>query len=247
MARFALLLIVCLPALGQSLACAADESPRSPAETEAKPDPGKTKAATPRVQLPGLHVNAEKGYVDVDGSICLTEGVLELIATHRGGKTHEAIFALDARPQHLHLALLMLGLKPGKPGRWKQVGDRIVPIDPTGAAVKLSVRFKQGDKTIERPVHEMVRNANTRKTLPAGHFVFAGSEVVEPEQGKPYYAADESGDVIAMVSFGDEVLASPKAASADNDALAWEANTARVPPLGTVIQLRIRPVKAAAK
>jgi hypothetical protein len=73
-------------------------------------------------------------------------------------------------------------------------------------------------------------------------FVFAGSRIEKRgDDPEPTYLADSSGDVVSLVSFNDELLALPTAASNANEKLVWEANTPRIPPVGTKVILRIRP------
>lgn len=210
-------------------------------------------AAPPEVRgdkavLPGIHIDLKKRIVDVDASVCLNAGLLELIATERGGKEHEAIVALDAKAQNIHLALLMIGLKPGSPGRWEYVNKKPHPIDPTGDRVKLSLVFTKDGKQAEYPITRFVRDQNTKKPLDSGVFVFAGSRMVEAEKGKPpVYAAGMDGDVVTLVSFNDELLAAPHAASNSNDLLNYEIDPTILPKVGTRVVLRVRPAGDAVK
>jgi hypothetical protein len=193
--------------------------------------------------LKHLQVNVDEGYVDVDAMICFREGLLELVATVIGGKEHESLLRLEARPRDLHLALLMAGAKPGSPGKWIYLEDKVVPVDPTGSEVRLSVLWDEEGRVTERSVGQMVRDGRTGKLLGSDVFVFAGSQLIDPPEDDPEaerkYAADLGGDVISLVSFPDEVLALPEAASSSNEQVFWEANTPRVPELGTKVRLRI--------
>ncbi|QNN23938.1 hypothetical protein HED60_17235 [Planctomycetales bacterium ZRK34] len=197
--------------------------------------------------LKHLSINLEKGYVDVDGVICLSEGLLELIATVPASKEHEAIISSKARPKNIHLALLMLGLEPGSPGKWEYTDDKIIAHDPKGDHVRITMRYEKDGKTVERPVNELVRDSKTKKVMKGNEFVFAGSRIAKPAQGDPFYAADASGDVVTLVSFPEELMALPTAASNSNENLVWEANTSAIPPIGTDVTLRIYAVKKVQK
>jgi len=65
--------------------------------------------------LPGLVVDFQNRCVDIKATICLDEGMLELIACTKETKEHESIVTITARPMHVHTALLLLGANNGKP------------------------------------------------------------------------------------------------------------------------------------
>lgn len=194
-----------------------------------------------KTKLPYVHIDLEKKTIDLDGEICLVEGVLELIATVAAGKEHEAIVRVKARPRNVHLALLMLGLKPGSPGKWDYDNGKPRPTDPTGDGVAISVVYQAEGKTIEKPVHQMFKDHKTGKHPGNNIFLFAGSSIARPEGEDPFYSADATGDVVTLVSFQEELLAWPKAASNSNDQLEWVADTAAIPKLGTPVKLRLKP------
>lgn len=223
---------ILLALLAPSLTAAEEES----AEQRSPKSPG----------LPFVEVNLEEGYVDLEGAVCLREGLLELAATVRGGKEHESVFSVKARPQHIHLALLLLGLEPGRPGRWIYGEETVTPIDPTGDRVRVTVLYEREGERVERPVSAFIRDRVSGETMEGNEFVFAGSRMGERPDGERYYVADGSGDVISLVSFGDEVLAWPTAASDSNEELIWEADPDQTPPLGTPVVLRLRPVAGNA-
>lgn len=53
--------------------------------------------------------------------------------------------------------------------------------------------------------------------------------------------------MISLVSFPDEVFALPVSASSSNAKLLWEVDGTAVPPVGTPVVLRIRPVETPAR
>jgi len=188
--------------------------------------------------LPGVTLNRAEGFVDLNATVALRDGLLELVACTSGTKEHESLFAIAARPRHVHLALLLLGLEPGKPSGGLYEGDTWVGIPAAGPKVAVSV-VHDGK---EIPVQQFVRGEKPDDRLADNVFLFAGSIVEEADESRSY-AADESGNVISLVAFGDEVLALPTPASADNDMLMWQANTAKMPPLSTAVKIRLRPLK----
>jgi hypothetical protein len=194
------------------------------------------------VELPGISVNMADRYVDLAGRIVLREGLLELIACREQSKEHESIIAIEARPQHVHLSLLMIGLESGHPGGWRRDAEgNIHKIEPQGDRVRVSLVIGEGEGETEQPIEEFVIDTEGNH-LPGSVFIFAGSQLIEQEDEEPIYSADETGNAISLVSFGDELLAWPEPASTSNATLTWQPDTASVPPLETPVRLRVRPV-----
>ena len=240
---------------------AASEVTEQPDETKggspAVKNPAPKKTATRKnLKMPGLVINLEKRCVDVEGVVSLDEGMLELVACTRGGKDHESIITLLARPLHIHTALIALGARNGNPAMHRQVGEqdkRWVYVPPRGDPIEvyLVLKNKEG-KDVEHPISDFV--SRTENGYDGGDgdedgeverfphtFLFAGSQLVKNEQGKHQYLADLSGNVISISTFGDEVLCLPGTHSKENGALVWEVNAKKLPKVGSNVILRLRP------
>ena len=228
------------------------------APTRAQP-PAEAPPAQTVVRLPGLVADLERRVVDIDATVCLDQGTLEFIACTKGTKEHESIVTVDARPTHIHAALLLLGLRVGHPGmsrRMEGEPPRWEAIPPRGDPVEVSLVLRGvGGDPVEFPIRDFVSPAGQgddaappRARGDAGApapfpdvFLFTGSRVEQDEQGNRRYAADESGHVISVATFGDEVLSVPDLQSADNAALLWQINPELLPKVGTRVTLRLRP------
>jgi len=68
-------------------------------------------------------MNIEERCVDVESSVCLRHGLLELIVCTKGTKEHESIIMIEAKPSHIHTALLLLGAVPGNPAMRKPIDE----------------------------------------------------------------------------------------------------------------------------
>ncbi len=225
-----------LPLLGAGRSDAADEEERPANET--------TKPATEALKIPHVKIDREKGCVDLDAKVCLREGMLELIVTTKGGKEHEACFAILAKPRHVMIGLLLIGLKPGSPGRFVAAGVGYEQVDPTGDPISVSVIYKKDGKQVERPVTDFVFNRRTKKPMADVDFVFTGSHVLKIGE-KTRFAADLDGTVLSLVSFGSELLAYPAAASDSNDMIEWVVHSEAMPEDATSVVIRMRPGKKA--
>lgn len=215
------------------------------------------------VKLPGMLINLEHRYVDLEATVCLDQGCLELIACTKGSKEHESIVAVTARPMHIHTALLLLGATNGNPAMRKPANEqetRWVDVPPRGDLVDVYLVFKNsGGDLVEDPISDFVKRSDNgsddssaestddrtgpnyeEDTFPRS-FIFAGSHVVEEEGGQRKYLADVSGNVISIATFGDEVLCLPGRHTQANDALMWQVDAAKLPKVGSKVTLRLRP------
>ena len=64
-----------------------------------------------RYRIGRLEVDTEKREVTIRGWVNMSAGLIEYLACSAGGKLHESILVLDAKPIHLQVALILLGLE----------------------------------------------------------------------------------------------------------------------------------------
>ena len=215
-----------------------------------------TSTSAEPVKLPGIEVDPVGRCVTVDSTICLREGLLELVACAKGGKVHESLLLIEARPLHVHTALLLLGLEPGNPALMERVEgeeERWRHLPPSGDLVEVFLAWKSKDEElIEKPVSEFIVRVSDRvegdaaveERLSTHAFLFAGSRLVDKGSGPRVYLGDRSGNLISLATFGDELLCLQGVHSRENRALLWEINTKALPPSGTKVTVRLRPAKS---
>lgn len=236
-----------------------------PAEAPPGPAAGQAPANHPQAdlakefKLPGLVVNKEDRCVDLDAIVCLRKGALELIACTKGTKEHESIIAVEAKPIHIHTALLLLGVQVGSPAMREPTTEedrRWIDIPPRGGAVDVFLILKDKDgKTVERPISDFIKRSDhggqgipsdnkgdkDADRFPTHTFLFAGSILYGDGEGPRRYLCDTSGHVISIATFGDEVLCLPAVHSSENGALMWSIDSTHLPALDSKIILRLRP------
>lgn len=237
---------------------AADQA-RSPADWKLSPA---TVEALRKLKLPGIRLNIDERSVDVNATVCLHKGLLELVACTKGTKEHESIVALDARPVHIHTALLLFGAQPGTPAsRLLQgaEGVRWGPVKPAGDRVQVSLVFPDAEgKLQEHPIQKFIAFAQAKKInglVPtiikprkfSADYLFAGSHLIKKGNGPKRYLCEQSGNVISISSFGDELLCLPEIHGHENDGLFWEVNPEGLPAMGSPVILRLRPIKKPVK
>jgi len=216
------------------------------------------------LELPGLVIDFQRRCVDLQGSICLDDGMLELIACTNGSKEHESIVAIEARPMHIHTALLLLGIKSGNPAMRKAIDEqrtRWINIPPRGDPVDVYLVFKDREgKMVEYPISRFVTRSEKRTDEPPGAddidadddnefpqtFLFAGSHLHGDGPGPRKYLSDLSGNVISIATFGDELLCLPGVHGHANNSLMWQVDAAELPKVGSKVTLRLHPKRQPA-
>jgi len=237
----------CLLVLGLALlASGCDPDPAVP-EPKPAPAPKADKAPPPakKVELARnlfFETQGDKRRVIVSGSICLTKGPLELLMTRKNTKEHEAVITADVDAYKLHSALLATGAKQGQPVQYQPKY-----VLPTGQEIKITVVWEEKGQRKEIDGREWVRDANSKKTL-ATNWVFAGSRLIPNplDPNKLIYLAND-GDLVCVANFESALLDIPVKSSKDNTELSWEANTEKIPPVGTAVAVIFEPIPAKKK
>ena len=208
------------------------------------PRPPNWTALTPLVR-----VDRDARMVEFDAVAVLDVGFLEQLVCMVGTREHESIFAFEGKPSEVHAALLVVGAEPGRPGRWREVAqaDGAVTIEGVpaeGTEVALEVELPDGSV---RPIEWFMRASpisSTTNAAPPARFVFAGSRFLRnPRTQEERYAADGSGSLVGLVTFGDETIGAVEVIpdSAQAAAPVWEVFSERVPAPGTRVKIRARP------
>jgi hypothetical protein len=181
-------------------------------------------------------VDLKEGVVIVDGLVCLREGMLEMFACTRNSKEHESIISVNSKAWPVHAGLLALGAVAGHPVQF-------VPDykPPTGTEIDVLVQYTDEDGNEETVrAQDWIKDIRNNKSMHYP-FVFGGSVFwTDPDTGKKYYQA-ERGDFICVSNFGTAMLDIPVKSSAENDDLAFQTFTDRIPRLGTPVRLLLKP------
>jgi len=194
-----------------------------------------------------LRVDLTKRRVSFDAEVCLRTGALELLVCAAGTKEHESVLRTQAKASHVHAALLLLGLTPGKPAEWVMVdGDHVGrTLPPRGAGLKISLRWQTPKgKTVEVDASKFLAVQN-QPAQPLQEWVFVGSDVFPDGR----YWADSEGEIICVANFASAVIDVPfqNPNKQAQQAMAFTANTGEIPPAGTSVEVIIVPKPGAEK
>jgi hypothetical protein len=210
------------------------------------------------LNLPGITIRADEGHVDVEARVSLTHGTLELVACTKDTKEHESIVAVEAKPMHVHTALLLIGARPGNPAMRKPIGEdggRWIDLPPRGGEIKVSLVFENADgESVERPIADFIKAVEEDgygtprpadeepEAFPTSRFLFAGSHLHGGEGEPKRYLADVSGHLVTISTFGDGTLCLPGVHGHADGRLRWEVDDTHLPPLDSEVVLRLTPL-----
>ena len=209
----------------------------------AQDTPARARALSP---YDGITIRLASRTVEVQAWTCRDSGAIIQIACAANTREHESLLVVAPQPSEIHAALHMAGFADGSPGHWIRQDDESRFVPPTGAAVDISVRCEPGPgQFVEVPISYWVRHADDMTTPPGNTWIFGGSHVAESPAwvgGEARLAADLTGSVIGLATFGDEVLGFPQGfADPAGDPAGWSIRSPRVPPIGTPVTLLLRP------
>jgi hypothetical protein len=192
-------------------------------------------------KMPGVHVDIAGRQLRVDCEAINVEAPLEFLCVTNGGNEHESLLRTPAKPSHIHLGLLMLGLEPGEPVHYMKALDRWAA--PQGPPLNISIEYAKDGQTVRVPAYKLFRDLKTKKPMPLLTWVFVGSRFQENN----VYAADLTGYVVSVVNFDLTLIDVPEVASSSNELLEWEMEPANMPPKGSKVTMIIEPAGQVAR
>lgn len=153
-----------------------------------------------RYQIGTVLVDRQARQLVVPGRVLhIDDAPLEYVAVGRAGhKAYESLLELDAIGTEFNVGCLLLGLDAAAVRRPEYQFDR---RPPEGPAVKIELRWRVGDETVQVPLSEALRIASAPEpgaptTAPADDWVYTGSFNAGPD-GR--YAADVVGAIVGFV------------------------------------------------
>ncbi len=96
------------------------------------------------------------------------KGSIEFAIVMPKGKEYESCFIAPLDPIKLHEMVKKLGVEPGQPA-----GEK---TPATGGKVKISVEWKDGEKTRKEPLEAFILDGDAGKPMAAAGWIFQGSK-----------------------------------------------------------------------
>ena len=187
-----------------------------------------------KLQLGAVTIDQASRSIRFPGKVNMREGAVEYAVVTTGGKCHEATFSTSASPRDIHLALLLLGVKPTAAGG---PPDHVLAV-PAEAAVRLTVEWEIEGQLVSHSIHELVTLAEPAGTLlPDRFWLYNGSRFNEAG-----FAATLDGSIVSLIA--DDLALINNSGSDRGDDQVHFPNTALLPMVGTAVTIQISLTKA---
>lgn len=199
----------------------------------------------------GIHLDIAKGVCTLPASILVREDLLEYLLVNPHGQAHESMFTTDVVPSVLNVALLALGLKPGRNASWvlrdpkpteAEIKDGVSPyvvVPPAGDGLYFYAAWKAGGETYFYRVEDLVLDRSTGATMRRHKWVYLGSRMVKPREDKAEeaFAADLEGNLVSVALFEQGNTLLTAALPECLKQTIWMTNFWLVPPRGARVEL----------
>jgi len=222
-----------------SVACLGSDPPAPTTQPASAPAKGPVKL------FDAVRVHLAAREVLLDAEVVSESAELEFLLCQSGTKDYESILATPAKPSHVHAALLLLGLTPGRPARWIEIEDEDPRfVSPRGPELQITFRWTGADgKTRTADASDWLALTGRGKGAMPKKWIFIGSAVL-PDN---HYLADAEGEIISVANFASAVIDVPFESSDKNAILTFSAKAGAVPPRGTKVEVVLHPLDGAEK
>ena len=164
-------------------------------------------------------------------TVNLREETVEYVVVHKTGKAHESIFRTDARPQDIHLALLLLDARPVMTNRFGADGR----ARPEGSRIEIEVAWRDLFSEQQWRAEDLVLNKETGEALARGVWIYNGSNFSED-----VFTAQRDGSIVSIHIDPDALSNNPQPGW-ENDDL-YRPHAERLPPTGTQVEVTMKLV-----
>jgi len=165
-------------------------------------------------QVGRVKINSRSRTITFPGSVNMREGAVEYLLVHINGKTHESVFTTDVKPEDLHIAALLLGVKPQHDLGPAELGAKV----DAHAALAIHVKWERNGPAADYPLNELVAlkkdpSAPPKGSLEALPWLYNGSMVAK----KGSFQATRSGSFISIIRDPEAIMNYPGESRRNDD------------------------------
>ena len=175
-------------------------------------------------------------------------GPAEYLLVTSWGAIHESVFQTKTRPFHIHIAMLLLGVKPHKIDEADknkgnagpppiQQGPIMDPVDAEfeGKPVEVFVHWKDGDAKKEFPVSAFIKEMGKEGNRPDVELIYNGSRVLNN-----LFAGEIEGSVVSLIANPLALMNNTREGRLTDDV--WEVNGAELPARDAPVEITVKIV-----
>ncbi len=190
-----------------------------------------------RLSIGCLTLDRNARSITIPACVNMVDGAIEYVLVGHKGKAHESIFTTDATARDIHLAALLLGMKPAGDLGPENSAARV----QQGSAVIATVEWDRNGPPEKIYLNEAIHlsdpsTGKTTGTLASGAWLYNGSRIL-PDGA---FAASQQESIISIIRDDDALINNPNA-SRDNDEI-HTPNASQLPlkghPVRIILELR---------
>lgn len=173
------------------------ETPREDADAALRKNLKVEEIAPGKLRIGEVILDKATRSIRFPGVVNMHDGTVEYALVTATGKRHEALFSTQATPRDIHLAMLLLGVKPAKCVETPEKGLKV----PDGSAVDLRVEWVSNGKEENRPIRELITVARTSSQMRiaaksgASQWLYNGSRFNDAG-----FAASLEGSIVSLIA-----------------------------------------------
>ncbi len=226
-----------LPSLGLAAAVLLPGTASTAQETKpAASNPPLKQIAPGLFELGAVRLDKQHRTVSFPATVNMKDGAIEYLVVTKHGKTHESLLRTDAEPQHIHVAMLLLGAKGAGTNEFPRLVTEPIPGDRVSIEIKCLIAGKEKRFRAD----ELVFNTQTQSVMARGDWVYNGSRLSEGA-----FLAQRDGSVVSIMTDEGALVNNPRAGR-ENDKI-WQPQAAGLPPVDTPVEVLIKLEGPAAK
>lgn len=166
-----------------------------------------------RLRVGDVIIDRKARTVRFQVTVNMVDGPVEYLIVTEQGKVHEAVFATKARPQDIHVAILLLSVKPAE----LRSGSNGQLEIPPAAAITATVEWETNGPLASHPLSAMIALADgapgqtTGRTLEESAWLYNGSVV-----DRSGFRAAAEGSIVSLITDGAALLNNPGQSRGDD-------------------------------
>jgi hypothetical protein len=180
-------------------------------------------------ELGGIRFDQKARTASFRAAVNLREGPIEYVVVTTSGKIHESLLRTDVAPQHLHIAMLLLGAKGAGTNALQEDPAQALP----GDRVTVELSWTDKGRTRRVPADKFILDRKAKRTLRKGSWVYTGSRLRDDG-----FAAQQDGSIVSLITDPDALINNSRPGREDDDN--WLPFSKGLPPAETVVEVTLR-------
>jgi hypothetical protein len=219
-----------LAVAGLTLALAAAGQETKPSAPPVSPAPPVLKPIAPGIfEIGMVRLDKDRRAISFPATVNMKAGAIEYLIVTKNGKTHESLLRTEAEPQHIHLAMLLLGAKGAGTNDFPAEVTKPLP----GDRVSIEIKCETAGAEKRFRADELIFNTQTKSVMPRGDWTYNGSRVIDG-----VFLAQREGSIVSIMTDEFALLNNPRPGR-ENDKI-WEPRADGLSPVDAPVEVIIK-------